>query len=93
MSLSYQQMQDTIKELKESLRLSGLSVTQVAHDLNTSEDKIERILNLEQQSLEYPWILKNYLTEKIEEVREKTVTFTTLVGYLKLLLSGLLASH
>ncbi|MBO1308083.1 DUF2316 family protein [Enterococcus sp. 669A] len=80
MSLTPQQMQDTIQEFQENLALSGLSVEEIARDLHTTDEKIQRILHLQQRALEDPWIVKEYLTEKIEAVGKMPVPFTALAG-------------
>lgn len=80
MSLNPQQMADTKKELHENFIRSGLSKKKVATDLNISTSKLDHLFNLTQQSLEDPWILRNYLLEKVAENGETPVEFTALKG-------------
>ncbi|WP_048001036.1 DUF2316 family protein [Lactiplantibacillus herbarum] len=80
MSLNPQQMVATRQELQENFMLTGLSKEQVANDLQISMVKLERLFALTQQSLEDPWILRNYLIEKVEEAGQTPVPFTALRG-------------
>ncbi|SQC68819.1 Uncharacterized protein conserved in bacteria [Listeria fleischmannii subsp. fleischmannii] len=64
MSLTNEQITATIQELNANLVKSGLTKEQIAQDLKTNIEKINRILSLSQHSLEDPWILKEYLDEK-----------------------------
>ncbi|ECW8277208.1 DUF2316 family protein, partial [Listeria monocytogenes] len=65
MTLSKEQMKATKSEFAENLALANLTIAEVAKELNTSEVKIERILNLKQRSLNDGWILRNYLLRKV----------------------------
>lgn len=80
MSLNPTERANTIKEFQENLKLSGLSVDEVADALNTTPSKITRILNLEQSALEDPWIVRNFLIETIKQNGQTPVTFTALKG-------------
>lgn len=51
MTLSKEQIKATKSEFAENLALANLTIAEVAKELNTSEVKIERILNLKQRSL------------------------------------------
>ncbi|MBV7391453.1 MULTISPECIES: DUF2316 family protein [Enterococcus] len=79
MSLNQTEQQQTIDDLKRNFTLSGLTLEQVANDLMTTPARIENILNLKIESIEEPWILRNYLTEKLAEIGKKA-EFTVLVG-------------
>ncbi|WP_461212798.1 DUF2316 family protein [Lacticaseibacillus sp. GG6-2] len=80
MSLNPQQIADTIAEFDANLKLSGLTKQQVASDLHISLTKLEHLLNLTQQSLNDPWILRNYLIEKVQAAGKEPVPFTALRG-------------
>lgn len=80
MSLNPTQMKNTRKELKENFEISGLTKEQVASDLNISLEKLDHLFTLTQQSLSDPWILRNYLTEKVEEQGKTPVSYTALLG-------------
>ncbi|KRO00772.1 DUF2316 family protein [Companilactobacillus kimchiensis] len=80
MSLNAQQMRDTRYELKKNFELTGLSKEQVASDLGISVVKLNRIFELEQNSLNDPFILRDYLLEKVTENDKTPVTFTAMGG-------------
>ena len=80
MSLNQQQQTATIQEFAENLQISGMTVAEVATELNVSPQKIEKIMHLEQHTLEDAWILRNYLLEKIAAQAATPRTFTALVG-------------
>ncbi|WP_163654101.1 DUF2316 family protein [Listeria sp. PSOL-1] len=80
MSLTFAQRQNTIQELKKSLEISGLTIAEVANQLDTHENNIHSILHLKTNSLEDPWILKEFLTTQIIKQGKMPVTFTALVG-------------
>ncbi|MBC1573270.1 DUF2316 family protein [Listeria booriae] len=80
MSLTQQQVTDTIREFQQNLAISEWSVDQIAAELQTSSEKINRILHLEQQSIEDPWILKEFLEQQIKKSGKTAVPFTALKG-------------
>lgn len=80
MSLNPQQILNTKNELQENFIRSGLTKVQIASDLQISQTKLDRLFNLTQQALEDPWILRNYLIEKVEENEQTPVEFTALKG-------------
>lgn len=80
MSLTVEQQENTIEEFKENVALTGLTTEQIALDLHTDTATIERILQLSSRSIEDPWIVKNYLTEKIMELGKEPIPFSALVG-------------
>lgn len=80
MSLTHQQELDTIHEFQENISLTGLSLQQIATDLKTHPKTIEQIIQLRPHSIEEPWILRNYLLEKITEQGKTPIPFTALVG-------------
>ncbi|MFC6171816.1 DUF2316 family protein [Loigolactobacillus jiayinensis] len=80
MSLNPQQVKNTINELQENFNRSGLTKEQVAADLHISLAKLERLFTLTQSSLNDPWILRNYLIEKVQANGQEPVAFTALVG-------------
>ncbi|MBC1316273.1 DUF2316 family protein [Listeria booriae] len=80
MSLTQQQVTDTIREFQQNLAISEWSVDQIAAELQTSSEKINRILHLEQQSIEDPWILKEFLEQQIKKSGKSAVPFTALKG-------------
>jgi len=80
MTLNAQQMQATRDELQANFALTGLTKQQVARDLQISETKLNHLFDLTQQSLSDPWILRNYLIEKVEAAGKTPVPFTALGG-------------
>ncbi len=80
MSLNPLQIQHTKKELRKNFELTGLSKSEIANDLKISEVKLEKIFNLKQRTLEDPWILRNYLLEKVKKTGQQPVPFTALAG-------------
>lgn len=80
MSLNPQQVTNTINELQANFERSGLTKTQVATDLHISLTKLDRLMTLTQESLNDPWILRNYLIEKVTENGQQPVFFTALAG-------------
>ncbi|MGF1981820.1 DUF2316 family protein [Lactococcus taiwanensis] len=80
MSLNPLQIQHTKKELRKNFELTGLSKSEIASDLKISEVKLEKIFNLKQRRLEDPWILRNYLLEKVEKTGQQPLPFTALAG-------------
>ncbi|MCI1892252.1 DUF2316 family protein [Schleiferilactobacillus perolens] len=80
MSLTPTEIEATKQEYRQNMKLAGLSRQEISADLGVSEEKLERILNLHQRSLEDAWILRNYLLTKVEEAGEKPVPFTALKG-------------
>lgn len=80
MTLTQQQKQNTIREFHDNVVLTGLSMETIAKDLNTTTEKLSKLMSLSVESLEEPWILKNYLIEQIEKQGESPIPFTALVG-------------
>ncbi|AYJ43235.1 DUF2316 family protein [Lactiplantibacillus pentosus] len=80
MSLNPQQMRATREELQVNFALTGLTKTQVATGLNISVTKLDHLFDLTQQSLEDPWILRNYLIDQVEAAGKTPVPFTALSG-------------
>lgn len=80
MSLTPQQVHNTKQEFQKNLGLSGLTTPQIASELQTSPEKIECILRLEQKSVEDPWILKIFLEQHIVKSGKKPVEFSALQG-------------
>ena len=80
MSLTYEQQQNTKKELKENLLLTGLTLEKVASDLETTTSYIEDLLNLKSKHIEDPWILKEYLEKTLKEQGKVSIPFTALKG-------------
>lgn len=80
MTLNQQQITNTIAEFQENFKRSGLTKAQVATDLHISPVKLDHLMHLTQQSLSDPWILRNYLIEKVQANQQQPVPFTALVG-------------
>lgn len=80
MSLTQQQKLDTILEFQENMALANLTIEAIAEDFQVPSEKIARILQLQQHALEDPWILKEYLTKKVEAAGQIPVLFTALAG-------------
>ncbi|ANK59553.1 DUF2316 family protein [Loigolactobacillus backii] len=80
MSLNPQQIKNTINELHENFVRSGLTKEQVASDLNISMTKLDHLFSLTQQSMDDPWILRNYLNDKVADNGQEPVPYSALVG-------------
>lgn len=80
MSLNDTQRKNTINELKTNFELAGLTAQQAADDLKISKTKFKKIMKLDQQSLEDPWILSHYLIKKVLENHQSPVPFSVLRG-------------
>ncbi|WP_338658357.1 DUF2316 family protein [Paraclostridium sordellii] len=80
MSLTKEQVKNTTKEFKQNLKLSELSLEEIAYDLKTDKFTIENIINLNVNAIEDPWILKNYLIDKIKKLGKEPIPFSALVG-------------
>lgn len=80
MSLTKQQQINTLNEFQENFALLGSSTQEIADELRTSPEKVEAILLLQPATLEEPWILKNYLIEKLIEQGKTPIPFSALIG-------------
>ena len=80
MSLSPLQEENTRKELRANFEKSGLTVSEIASALGTTEDYIRELFALRPKRLEDTWILKNYLLDKVREAGETPTAFTALGG-------------
>ena len=80
MSLTLKQKIDTKRELKENFEKSGLSLQQIANDLDTTAEYIGQLLHLKSMSHDHIWILRNYLYEKVKEAGKTPTEFTALKG-------------
>lgn len=80
MSLNQREKIDTINELQQSFRLSGLTVQQIATQLQTKADYVCALLKLDAKRIEDPWILKNFLQDYNQNHSIGTVKFTALKG-------------
>ena len=80
MSLNFIERINNSKELRQNLKLSHLTIEHVAIDLNTSVQKINQILELDHVSPEDPWILKEYLSNKLQSQGIIGYPYSKLVG-------------
>lgn len=80
MTLNAQQIGSSIDELHENFIRSGLTKEQVASDLNISMTKLDHLFSLTQQSLNDPWILRNYLIENVKKNGQEPVPFSAMSG-------------
>ena len=80
MTLTEAEMERTRSELKSNFKKSGLTVEEVANDLKTTPEYIEELLELNPNRIEDPWILRNYLTDVLNEKSIEVTPFTVLVG-------------
>lgn len=80
MSLNPEQMAATRRELQANFELTGLTKAQVAAALHISETKLDHLFTLTQQSLNDPWILRNYLLDQVKAQGKTPVPFTALSG-------------
>lgn len=80
MSLTREQKKNTIKEFQQNLEISELTLSDIANDLGTDEITIENIMQLNTNHVENPWILRNYIIDKIIEIDKTPVPFSALSG-------------
>ena len=80
MSLNFIERIKTSKELRQNLKLSHLTIEHAAIDLNTSVQKDNQILEPDRVSPEDPWILKEYLSNKLQSQRIIGYPYSKLVG-------------
>lgn len=80
MSLTKEQIKNTREEFQKNIKLSGLSLTQIALDLHTDVSTLKNIIDLNTTSIENPWILKNYLNNKIKNLNKTPIPFSALIG-------------
>ena len=80
MSLTQKQKENTKNEFYENFNLTGYSIETVANDLHTTPQKISCIMSLAVESIEEPWILKNYLIEQLEKQGKQPISFSALLG-------------
>ena len=80
MSLTLKQKTDTKRELRENFEKSGLTLQQIADDLDTTAEYIGQLLHLRPVSHDHTWILRNYLYEKVKEAGKTPTEFTALKG-------------
>lgn len=80
MSLTMKQKMDTKRELRENFEKSGLTLQQIASDLDTSAEYVEQLLHLKPKNHNHTWILRNYLYEKVKAAGKIPAEFTALRG-------------
>lgn len=80
MSLTISEEQATRKELQANFKLSGLTVDQVAADLQTTPDYVDAVLELRVSRIEDPWILRNYLNAAIQAQQQQPIPYSRLNG-------------
>lgn len=80
MSLSPAQLEATRQELRSNFDKSGLTIEQIAEELDTTTHYIERLFALEPLRYEDTWILRNVLIRAVEERGEQPVAFSALKG-------------
>lgn len=80
MSLSLQQKRATVRELRENFERAGITAEEACHDLHITPRALDAIMNLHADALEDPWILRDYLSEKVTERGGEPVAFTALMG-------------
>lgn len=80
MSLTTTQRTATIKEFKDNMHRLGLTTQQLAQTFNVNPHTIERIINLQSNRLEYPWIIRAYLINQAHQQGIELTPFTALRG-------------
>lgn len=80
MSLNKQEKINTINELNANFKLLNQSTSEVAKKLNTTEDKINDILNLKTKNIEDPWILLTFMNEELAKENKTPVSYSKLSG-------------
>lgn len=80
MSLNFIEKRNTIKELAANREIAGLTFEEIANDLQTNAAVIEQIFSLQTNVIENPWVLKEYLADKIQAAGKVAIDYTALVG-------------
>ncbi|MHC5248613.1 DUF2316 family protein [Enterococcus sp. LJL90] len=80
MSLNPLERRRTKKEFVENIKLTGLSESEIAADLQISVTTLQSLLMLKPKAIEDVWILRNYLLEKVRAQGKTPVPFTALKG-------------
>lgn len=80
MSLSASQKKATIQEFQQNIELLGYSLEKIALELDSTPAYLNKILHLETGVIEEPWILRNYLLEKLAQENKIAIPFTALKG-------------
>ncbi|WP_429970832.1 DUF2316 family protein [Fructilactobacillus sp. Tb1] len=80
MSLNPTEQANTKRELRENFDLAKVTAEQAARDLDTTVTHFEDVLQLDSTRIEEPWIIKQYLNDKIVEQGKEPVPYSKLVG-------------
>ena len=80
MSLTPEETIATREELLANFKIADVSIEQIALDLNTSSSHVQRVLDLDPDLIEEPWILRNYLNSIIEKNGDKPLPYSRLKG-------------
>ncbi|CAJ1228374.1 DUF2316 family protein [Lactiplantibacillus xiangfangensis] len=80
MSLKEIERTNTRQELRANYERSGLSLDQVATDLETTPTHVEDVMDLNVVHIEEPWILRNYLNDSLLDQGVTPVPYSRLKG-------------
>jgi hypothetical protein len=80
MSLSKKQKIQTIREFEENVALTELTLEEIALEVGTNAANLEQIMQLACESFEDPWIVRNYLIEKLTDMGKEPIPFSALRG-------------
>ncbi|WP_413627379.1 DUF2316 family protein [Fructilactobacillus vespulae] len=80
MSLNRKEQINTKEELKANFDLSELTMDEIAGDLGTTKQHLADVFALNSKRIEEPWILRDYLNDKIIKSGKKPIPYTKLVG-------------
>lgn len=80
MSLNKEEKINTINELHANFELLNQSSSKIATKLNTTEGKINQILDLKIDQLEDPWILLTFMNEELIKESKTPIKYTKLSG-------------
>ncbi|KAB7788309.1 hypothetical protein F7D08_1050 [Bifidobacterium cebidarum] len=80
MSLTSEQRAATIREFRENMALLGLTADQIGADFGVSGAIITNIIELRSGVLEYPWIVRGYLLDKVAAEGVNPIPFSALRG-------------
>ena len=80
MSLTAIERVHTKKELAANFKLANVSKKKAANDLGTTPQHLTAVLELHGDRIEEPWILRNYLNQKIHAQNLQPIPYSKLQG-------------
>lgn len=80
MSLNILERKRTKDEFKRNIALIGLTTGEVAIKLNIPENKLVNIIKLNDDCIENPWIVRNFIISYAQEHNLQLMQFSKLKG-------------